>query len=150
MVTSRVAWLFQNRPWNGPHNFFVLTHARHWERTTLMPSKPLRLLTAPIRLCARVWNFFVCVWLKARECTLYARIPNWFLRLVSFISLYTCLHTGGAVAESFQCSPLELKVQDSLYPRIFKNSLLLPSREWVLGSLQSLELKKVKVGSTGT
>ena len=36
MVAKRIASLLRNRPWNTLHNFFVLRHARCWERTTSM------------------------------------------------------------------------------------------------------------------
>jgi len=71
MVALQVASLLRNRPWHRLHTFFVLRHARRWERTTPMylklHQKPLHLLTVPIRSRARVWNLFVCVWPKARE-----------------------------------------------------------------------------------
>ena len=60
MVASRVTSWLQNRPWNRLYNIFLLEHARHWERTTLVHSKlypkPPSLLTAPICSHDRVWD----------------------------------------------------------------------------------------------
>jgi len=70
MVTSWVASLLQNRPWNTLHSFVVRRHARHWEKTTPMR---LKLYLKPLLFnCAYmfVWSrleIFVCVWPKSSE-----------------------------------------------------------------------------------